>query len=538
MSSNESTDRDEEDVEQLAEGDPSPRGEHRVKDDPADAGTTHPLLGYTTTPTFGADVEVLSEKSSPPERIREHWNDYYNEFALTRAPLRNFDLAVMEPGYRIRVEDSDGDRDEEMEEALKLWASNCVIHAGQMGHDLAKLLSSLPSKRRGKGTVLIEKVGTEDDPDALAGLMSLDPSTFKIYTREDQTLLIQPEDEVAPDHPKVNGQAAAFVQYDDSLSRFADKDPIPFTVDDIIKLTFDADDGEVWGTDIFVAIDDRIDALIQKLNDRDYAIRQTGYAHRIYSSQNWSQQEAEDYAEAHKKGEVSSEYGPPADQPDRGGEKDSFAGRVDFVPDEVEITTEHGKVPDLDSAVRDDIEQIFSIMPVGKYQIAYADDLNQFVVDPQIEKDNEKVDKERRYLERKISPILEEKADELASGDRYDGSVHFSIEPQQDENPLRRDGFPSENLKALMTAYRDYKEGGVDMDLPPGAFAELAGFDLEELRDRHEWDADPLEIEDSADTPSAMPAAGDGEDAGDDEGDSEDGDATDDEGDDDGDPDE
>jgi len=528
--SSESSDTSAEDVEQLAEGDPAPRGEHRVPTSEEDAGSVPGILGYRTTAGFGSNAAVRSEPSAPPDKIRKYWNKYYNEFALTRAPLKSFDLAVTEPGYRIRVEDVDGERDEEMEEALKLWASNCVIHAGEMGHDLATLLGSLPSKRRGKGTALIEKVGTEEDPDAMAALMSLDPATFQIYTREDQTVLIQPDDDVDADHPVTeDGEAAAYNQYDEDLLRYSDKDPIPFTVDDIIKLTYDADDGEVWGTSVFDACRDRIDALVQKLEDRDFSVRQTGYAHRIYSSENWTQAEAEEYAEAHNEGDVSSSYGPDDDEEaDRGGDKDSFAGRVDFVPHTVEVQVEEGTVPDISDAVRDDIEQIFSVMPVGKYQIAYADDLNQFVVDPQIEKDNERVDHERRYIERKLTPVLEEKADELASSDRYRGSVHFSIEPQMDENPLRREGFPAENLTALMEAFSQFAESGADMYMPPGAFAELAGFDLEELRDRHEWESDPLELPDEQDTPEMMPG-GEGaeeDDGGEESEESDDGEST------------
>jgi len=519
--SSESSDTSAEGVEQLAEGDPAPRGEQRTSTSEEDAGAAPGILGYRTTSGFGPGSDVRSEPSAPPEKIRKYWNNYYNEFALTRAPLKSFDLAVMEPGYRIRVEDVAGERDEDMEEALELWAENCVIHAGEMGHDLATLLGSLPSKRRGKGTALIEKVGTEEDPDAMAALMSLDPATFQIYTREDQTVLIQPDDGVDDDHPSTEkGTAAAYNQYDEDLGRYSDKDPIPFTVDDIIKLTYDADDGEVWGTSVFDACRDRIDALVQKLEDRDFAVRQTGYPHRVYSSENWTQKEAEDYAEAHKEGDVSSEYGPDdGGDADRGGDKESFAGRVDFVPDTVDVRVVEGTVPDISGAVRDDIEQIFSVMPVGKYQIAYADDLNQFVVDPQIEKDNERVDNERRYIERKLTPVLKEKADELASGNRYAGSVHFSIEPQQDENPLRREGFPAENLTALMEAFSKFSESGADMYMPPGAFAELAGFDLDELRERHDWDTDPLELPEGQDTPGMM-SGGDG--SGEDEDDVDD----------------
>lgn len=494
-------------VEQLAPGgdEPAPRGEHRrvkttERDD--DEGIVSWVLGYSSPSPSTAAVEA--EERDAPATIATNWEHYYKDFALTRAPLHLFDEAVIEPGYKIRVEDANGERDRDMEDALNLWASNCVIHAGELGHDLRKLLGSLPSKRRGKGTVLIEKVGTENDPDKTVALMSLDPSTFKMHTRERQPILIQPDDDVDREHPTTpTGKATAYTQYHEDVPGHNEKDPIHFATDDIIKLTYDADDGEVWGTSVFDAISDRIDALRQKLEDRDFAIRQTGYPHRIYSSENWSQEEAEAYAEAHKEGDVSSEYG-PEDDDDRGGDKNSFAGRVDFVPDEVNVQVEEGSVPDLDSAIRDDVEQIFSVMPVGKYQIAYADDLNQFVVDPQREQDKEAVDSERRDLERTFEPIIEEKADELASGDQYPGEVSFSIEPPEDENPLRRESFPADNLQTFADAWKAYKQSGAEQDLPPEAFAEFAGFDLEEKQDEYEWEADSLEMDDEDDTPEAM----------------------------------
>jgi len=508
-------------VEQLAPGgEPDPRGEHRrVKTTERDnEGIITWVLGYNT-PSPSTDA-ILPEERDAPATIATNWENYYKDFALTRAPLHLFDEAVIEPGYKIRVEDENGERDRDMEDALNLWASNCVIHAGELGHDLRKLLGSLPSKRRGKGTVLIEKVGTDTDPDATVALMSLDPSTFKMHTRPRQPILIQPDDDVDRDHPTTpSGKAAAYTQYHEDVPGHAEKDPIHFATTDILKLTYDADDGEVWGTSVFDAISDRIDALRQKLEDRDYAIRQTGYAHRIYNSDNWSQEEAKAYAEAHRDGEVSSEYGPDDDD---GGEKNSFAGRVDFVSDSVDVQVEEGTVPDLEDAIRDDVEQIFSVMPVGKYQIAYADDLNQFVVDPQREQDKEAVDSERRYLERKFEPIIEEKADELASGDQYSGEVSFSIEPPEDENPLRRESFPADNLQTFANAWKAYKQSGAEQDLPPEAFAEFAGFDLEAKQDEYEWESDPLEIEDEDDTQEAMdevaPDEEGEEDAEDDEG--------------------
>lgn len=476
------------DSEQLADGEPDPKGEHRDESDGF-------LFGYRAgnrAGTGGPGVTV--DHSDAPASISENWQDYYKDFPLTRAALSSFDSMVVEPGYRITARDGDGERDEDMSEALELWANNCVIHAGEWGHDLRALLGQLPSKRRGKGTVFVEKVGTTDDPDATAALMLLDPDSIRIYKREDQNILVQPDDNVDSDHPRTDdGKAAAYVQYDDELAGYSDKEPIAFAADELVKLVFDPDEGAAWGTSIFESLGDRIDSLQKKLDDRDLAIEQTGHAHRIYSSENWTMQEAKDYAKAHRNGEVS------ANNTDTEGQ---FAGRVDFVNDAVETDVVHGEVADLEDPVRDDIEQIFSLLPVSKHNIAYADDINQFVVEPQQENDDRRVDDERRYLERKIEPVLEEKADELASGDEYDGEVTFAIESPPEDNPLNREDFPRENLKAFTEAWARYKKSGADVDLPPAALAEFMGFDLADVREEHA-DAERYEPTAPGDEPTA-----------------------------------
>jgi hypothetical protein len=79
-----------------------------------------------------------------------------------------------------------------------------------------------------------------------------------------------------------------------------------------------------------------------------------------------------------------------------------------------------------------------------------------------------------------------------------------------------------------MEAFSQFAESGADMYMPPGAFAELAGFDLEKLRDRHEWESDPLELPDEQDTPEMMPG-GEGaeeDDGGEESEESDDGEST------------
>jgi len=473
-------------AEQLAPDDPAPRGEDR-----SDGG----LISLTSPfdlSDWGADSDdvVHTERTRPPDGMTDNWVAYYKNRPLTGVPLDIFTETVTEPGWTATAtqENSDGEQveDEAMTEALTEWGENCAIHACEPDQNLTVLLRELIPARRGKGTVILEKAGSRRDSSALRALVLHDPATFKIYRREDKAILVQPDDDVDVDHPTTpNGMAAAYVQYDDTINEFDDQDEIPFSTADVVKFTHKAQAGNPWGTPLYQRIGTRVDALFRKLADRDHAIRMTGYPHRIYTSESWSRDDAEEYAKGYKQGDYSGYQTRDEDDPR------SFAGRVDFTTGSVDVTVEEGSVPDIQDAVMDDIEAIFSEMPVSKFKIAYEEDINQFVVEPQQKTDQQKVDDERRYLERKFQPIFAEKADELADGD-YAGTVNFSIEPSQNDNPLMRESFPAENLDSFADAWSKFVKAGVDSVVPPAVWADMMGFDLEEFSEKHGWNPEAL----------------------------------------------
>jgi hypothetical protein len=467
--------RTDDDTEQLAPDDPSPRGEDR------DGGFLVSLVGGRQS-TTGVDT-IATDTAHPPAGMKRAHEDYFYH-PLVTASYNLFAETVLEPGYRITAT-IDGGTDEEMQEALRLWASNAAIHAGMANQDLGVILEDVVTLRPSYGTQFMEVVGTESDPQAAAALMLHNPATFKQLHREDQAILVQPDDDVARDHPTTpSGEAAAYVQYADSLSGYRDQDAIPFAQSDLVKFVHDAPPGALWGRAIYESIGDYIDSLRQTFNDRQIAIRQTGYAHRIYSSETWSKSEASDYADAHKDGDVSA--GPYTDE----DYEESFAGRVDFVPENVDVQTVTGEVPDVSNAIRDDIEHIFAVLPLAKLKIAYEEDINQFVAEPQMEKDSLLIEDERQYLRRKFEPILKRKANELAGGD-YDGEIRFAIEASPETNPLQREDFPAENFSTAATAINDLYAAGA----PPELIAMLlsnAGVDLEAAREEFGFTPDDL----------------------------------------------
>ncbi|NUC71698.1 hypothetical protein HTZ84_05140 [Haloterrigena sp. SYSU A558-1] len=408
--------------------------------------------------------EIETDVEDAPTVLGEYHREFYVEFALGQAALTLFDLSVSEPGWSVRAE-IDGDKDEDMTQALETWGRNCAIHAGESGQDIMTIVSKCPSHRRSKGTLFVEKVRSSESE--LAAVMMLDPSTMSIYKRDDQNLVVQPNDPVDGDHPTTpNGDAAAYVQYDGH----ATKDEIPFAADDIIKLAYNVPEGQAWGTMIWRAIRENIRRFQKIKRDRGASIRLTGWPHLIYGLEGATQEQAQKLADAHDEGDLQANEGPKDDDES----SSSRVGRTDYVNHQVNVEEVSPDVPDVNDAIMDEIEEIFSVMPVSKPMVAYAQDINQWVIEPLDRRDDLLVDDERRYLEDKWEPLFREKADELAGG-TYEGEVRWRIEQPQDENPLKREDFDPERLLNLVRAHNEWPDAKFPMEL----FYHYAGMDRE-----------------------------------------------------------
>ena len=442
-----------------------------------------PILGRdeqskTSRSRTGVDVSV------PQEHLNTRYNEYVKTKPLVKAPLLIFNDAVAEPGWMVEAK-IDGESDEDMTEALELWGQNCVVHAQEPGHDIAKLVEQIPEKRRAKGTIFIEKASTRGDSQSIGGLMMLDPASVKVFSRENQPILIQPDDDVPPDHPRTeDGKAAAYVQYHDSLG-FKDKESIAFSADEILKITYDPEEGSAFGTPLWVTIRDNIDRLTQMLEDRGASIRMNVQPWRTISNENWTYEEANRFLKKHFDGDVSTWLESDSKK------KNTFAGRVDAIPHQIDVEEHSADVPDIDDAIMDEVRAIFSVMPVSRYLVAYEERINQFVVEPQKERDDRDADKERNVIREYLEPVFQEKADELADGDEYQGEVTWKIEQPVDENPLSRDSFDAEQWATLA-------EPLLNAGAPLSVAYELAGMDREEF-EGEDWESDPLELDEHDD---------------------------------------
>lgn len=462
---------DEELQEQHAE-DLEPRGESRqdatgIVVPRTRRDETDPRPRYSR-PSIDTDVE------DAPDVIDEYHREFFVEFALGQAALSMFDLSVSEPGWSVTAE-IDGENDEDMTEALDTWGKNCAIHAGESGQDVMHLVSKCPSHRRSKGTLFVEKVQSAESE--LAGVMMLDPSTMSIYKRDDQNLVVQPNDDVEGDHPTTpDGRSAAYVQYDGH----ATKDAIAFAEDEIIKLAYNVPEGRAWGQMIWRSIREDIRRFRKIKRDRGASIRLTGWPHLIYGLEGASKEQAQDLADAHDDGDLQATEGPKDDDES----SSSRVGRTDYVNHQVNVEEVSPDVPDVNDAIMDEIEAIFSVMPVSKPMVAYAQDINQWVIEPLERRDDLNVDDERRYLESKWEPLFEEKADELAGGS-YEGTVRWRIEQPKEDNPLKRGDFDPERLLNLVRAHNEWP----DSTFPKELFYHYVGVN------REEWEE---EIDDAA----------------------------------------
>lgn len=485
-----------------------PKGEYRTgSTDPFVVSRSGDLSG--TLPArrsgllHGGTTDTEADIESVPADAKHAYEDYYLTFTIAQSALKTFDDLVTEPDWAVEAT-IDGETDEEMTDALDLWGHNCTIRAGEPGHDIATILAQAPSGRRAKPAVLVEKIGTTDDPDAIAALQLLEPWDMSARLRANQNLLMQPGDPIPPDHPtvKVDGETipAAYVQYDEETSRFGtagatEAHPIPFAASDLLKLTYEPPDGSAWGRTIWTALAEPIDALKQKLRDRNASIRLVGHPHRIYSSDSWTREQAQDYANAHDTGQTSA-WDDDVDDGDGG-----YAGRIDYVPNTVNVEVVEGEVADISEAVKDDLEQIFAMLPVGQHNIAYVENINQFVVEPLDQNDNRAVDKERRYLESEFTDLFAEKADELAEGE-YSGEVAFKIRQPESDNPLDRSEFDPDRVASLVRAFTEFVTSGASTEFPRELPYFLSGMDRESFEAEY-GDVDPDEFaadSDDADT--------------------------------------
>jgi hypothetical protein len=277
------------------------------------------------------------------------------------------------------------------------------------------LLKKSIIQREVKGTSLVEKV--EDDRNNLYGFKLMKPESVRAFTLPGQTVLIPPEydiDNIEDEQKKSfvstltkdqdiynteDGEAAAYVQIDDAIAGQSNGYYIPFTRDSVIKLTRDADVGDIFGTSRLLAIEDRLYALLKKLEDNDSAIESLASPFQLFlfgdEDNPWKPSEIRNFMEQHSK----SEFEP---------------GMKQGVQGDISVETVSGEVAPIEDFLDFDLNWILSELPMPKYALgAFESEVNQFVSRAQSARLERQLASARHEIESEWTPVIKEKAEEM-----------------------------------------------------------------------------------------------------------------------------
>jgi len=426
------------------------------------------------------------EHTQEPDREDiDRWAAAYYDSPLIRNPIRNFAADVTEPGYRVQVDAGDAEeptvpsdypmaefRGMALSAALERWLSSCAIVGGRFDRDFSDLLEDVVIDLRGRrGTALVEHA--YDDPrerDHLLGLRAFKAETTTAYTREGKRILLRPDDteidfetvavqniagdptrfDTAPTTPA--GNAAAFVQFDDILGDYNERDDIPFALDDVTIISNDPDTGTIYGEPDVASVIERSEELREMFSDTAQAIKAVGYGHWLARVDT----DDEDEAKA-----LLDSLDPTTPE------------RIDVTNYQVELDQFDSDVPSNVDHIKQQIEYILAALPTPLYRVGFAGDINRDISSVQQDDYREEVARERDRLESAFHDLLHQKAREFLTGDaksdaELDVDVALRIRPAEAESPLEDEAVDADEFSSLMQGLKAAAPGGaVEQVVPP-----------------------------------------------------------------------
>lgn len=416
----------------------------RVKDD-ADVRSRDDIARNrpdSPTKPFTFQQEDFDRTEAPKDEMRTYWRQFETT-PIVRKPITSFASQVTAPGYYIKARGLDEDELRELDK----WLQDCAIIEGETGKDFRLLAKKATVQREVRGTALIEKAPDKNDPDKIAGLKLINPETMEAVTRPGQSILMAPDDIEREDYEDVPeaeaGGAAAYLQdlsetntfFGTPVRRDLDKNiedfKIGFRRDEIIKLTRDADVGEIFGTSRIEAVSDRIEGIQNKLHDNDQAIESKAYPLWLFlfgSEENpWESGDISEFMRAH--------------------EMENFhPGMKQGVRGDVSVETISGEVADISQALEFDIDWIMSAMPMPKFALgAFDGAVGQVGGMAQQQDVNRQINEARREIEEEFTPLLRDVARQQGIDDERAEDIRLKIgkpgEPEtevpQRENIIR-----------------------------------------------------------------------------------------------------
>ena len=380
--------------------------------------------GLSTQYSQRASYGSVDKHFPDRERIQRYW-ELYREIPIIRHPIRSFASEVVAPGYYIETENED------LKEELEKWLSECSIVDGEIDKDFGMLLKKGQIQREVKGTSLCEKVYT--DKGELYGFKLMKPETVRAFTKPGQNVLLPPDfdtDKVEEDdglladlassrnfYETPDGDIAAYVQLDDAITGMDDGYYIPFTRDDIIKLVRDPDVGDVFGESRILAVEDRLNSLLKKLDDNDKAIESLAYPLQLFKfgseEDPWEPSEIQNFMSQHSQ----SQFEP---------------GMKQGVQGDLSVETVSGEVAEINESLQFDINWILAEMPMPKYALGgFESEVNQFVSRSQSARLEKQIEEAREEIENEWTPVIKDKAEEFGYGPEEVEALRIGEDPTE-----------------------------------------------------------------------------------------------------------
>jgi hypothetical protein len=415
---------------------------------------------------------------------------------------------IVRPGFYIDAED------DAAKEELTEWASGCAIHGGEIDQDFGSLLPQLVHGHLRDGDAPIELVW--DDPEegnTLEYLQPIDPATLALLTYPGSSMLILPDDDEPPEGTPTNdrGENAAYVQYPDADESdfYTDEEEAELSQVDVIRLPrepgftersptgsgrssaaavsyLNGSDtgGNIRGTSLVERIADeaaRLRALSQdyynalaatshprlKIEFEDTVVEGTENGYTVTEIDpetgepvdveyegprviHWDDESIGDFMDALDRDETQWD---PTGDAHSGGEWTDPGGKIGTPPG-VTANIVKADAPDIQHAATLSVNRIFGGLGVPKFMAGFGEDLNRRISEEQEKRFEQDVRSTRRYIEKRLTPIFELKAEELAERDDSDVSntdgIAFKIGTEQQEDALRDEDFDAEKFSQLM----------------------------------------------------------------------------------------
>lgn len=387
----------------------------------------------------------VDEHTTDDKKLDRYWK-LYKQVPIIRQPIRSFASEVIGPGYFIDTDNDDAKED------LEEWLSKSSIVDGGIDKDFRDLLKKATIQREVKGTAMAEKVVTDEGD--LYGFKLIRPETMKAFTYPGQSVLLPPDANIETNEGLLSrksyrttddGEVAAYVQTASELNGLTGNQFVPFTRDRVLKLTRDADVGEIFGESRLTAVEDRLESLLKKLEDNDKAIESLAHPFQLFQfgseDDPWDPSEIKAFMSEHK-------------------QEDFEPGMKQGVQGNLSVETVSGEVAPIEEFLNFDVNWIISEMPLPKYALGgFEEDVNQFVSRSQETRVEKQIQEARHEIEDEWTPVVKEKAEELG----YDSE---DIELVLGEDP---ESFMNQEIRPDEEDGQNQGAGGTDFSRPPAS---------------------------------------------------------------------